>query len=196
MRYNEILEYDLKNIGQTRIKQLIEHPRFKAWFRNSKVVDDNNLPLVCHHYSFSKKNFNLFKPFSHFGSSKAAIDRYDTVNFDKIAGGKTFPVLLSIQQPMLIPDLEGHDYIDYHNCLVMGDYGMKYAIFEEEELPEPNEDDMNDQPKMTILQKNLLKKGIDGFKYTNDVEDAGKYSWITLKPGQAMSIFKLLKLVM
>ena len=49
---------------------------------------------------------------------------------------------------------------------------------------------------MLLLQKLLLKKGIDGFKYENLTEHSGSISWITLKPTQAMPLFKILSLVL
>ena len=46
----------------------ILNSNFWKWFGNSKVVDDNNKPLICYHGSYS--DFNIFKPSKSVGTHK------------------------------------------------------------------------------------------------------------------------------
>lgn len=197
MRYFELVEYSTKNISEPKMKKLLNHPRFKAWFKDSKVVDNDGNPLVCHHAT--NTDFKLFKPFSHFGTEKASNDLIK-LKTDNPENWRTHLVFLSIQQPMIIPDIDVHSYQAYA-ALLTGqneEFSDEYKIFEPKVLPKitfTGEDNTNVDAKMSILQKSLLKKGIDGFRYKNLGEDYGKESWIILKPTQAMPIFKLLKMI-
>lgn len=196
MRYFELVEYNIKNIPYEKLQKLLNHPRFKNWFNNSKVVDKKGMPLVCHHTTVH--DFKLFEPFSHFGTEMAALDLFKTKFMNTDSNWKTLFVFLSIKNPLVIPDLYVHSYQNYASILTgqSEEFGSDYKIFEPNEIPELTYTKKFDEEKnLKILQRALLQKGIDGFKYENTEEDRGNISWIILKPGQAMPIFKLLKMV-
>ena len=182
VKYYELLtELQYVDISHKKLQALVSHPRFKAWFRNSKVVDKDGWPMVCYHYS-STTNFKLFSPFSHFGTQEAALSRAEYVRVTDLNQGQTIQVLLSIQNPLEIPDLTVHNYENYRKYLISEN------IFRESDLPKITSD-----TNMLLLQKLLLKKGIDGFKYENLTEHSGSISWITLKPTQAMPLSQICK---
>lgn len=191
------------NLNELHIKDLLsklkDSSKFKAWFKNSKVVDKNDNPLICYH--FTTVDFKLAKPFSHFGSSKSANDVKNNL-YAGLSGGRILSVFLSIQNPMNIPDLCSHFYLEYYHLLVNGKNGNyksinepKYIIFSKDELPNPFNYKISENEKMSILQRKLLEKGIDGFKYINEEEDIGEISWIILKPAQAMPVMKIIGLI-
>ena len=85
---------------------LTQTPAFKAWFKQSKVVDAEGNPLVCYHVSGT--DFNEFKPLSHFGTAAQARSLYYG-RANKLGDPKllkqTYPVYLSIQKPLRIEDM-------------------------------------------------------------------------------------------
>jgi len=57
-----------------------QNPRFKSWFGASKVVDKSGLPMPVFHYTTNTFDISQFKPFSHFGTDKAALARWQYTN--------------------------------------------------------------------------------------------------------------------
>lgn len=124
MRYHEIIQ----EWSGSQIDHMTNSTEFKAWFGNSIVTDENGRPTPCFHYT--DVTFNQFKPFSHFGTANAALDRfhdsvkkysgYDVSKFsdDRSGGGRksfwykkgharehqTIPVFLRITNPLEIDD--------------------------------------------------------------------------------------------
>jgi hypothetical protein len=85
-------------------------PAFKAWFRGSKVVDANGKPLVAYHFS-SSAGFNAFKPWSHFGTKKAAQDRdYHTTSglYATRESPGSYAAYLSVKNPLRLSDKEAN----------------------------------------------------------------------------------------
>ena len=98
-----------------------DSPEFKAWFGNSKVTDDQGQPLVVYHGSLA--DFSEFNPNSHFGTAEQAAirvegkaglsDAFRTGREPRAADQTpvTYPVYLSIQNPMRVRDfLEDEDH--------------------------------------------------------------------------------------
>jgi|GEM_PF-2519167 hypothetical protein len=82
------------------LKSAFTDTLFESWFRNSKVVDSQNKPLVVFHATASEFDPYAFNPLSHFGSAKAAGDLYEFM--DDYSGTRVFPVFLNIKNPMKI----------------------------------------------------------------------------------------------
>lgn len=98
-RFNvEVFFNTQRGVDQTRT------PEFKAWFGDSKVVDENGDPLVVYHGTV--QNFeDIFDPEigdlgSHFGSPAQA-------NEFSEEGGRIYPVFLSIKNPLRLIDTGG-----------------------------------------------------------------------------------------
>jgi hypothetical protein len=80
-------------------------PQFKAWFRNSKVVDSNGLPIRCYHGTHSE-DFDEFKVSSQnahspygFYFTDSPDYAYEYVNMTA-PGGRLIPVYLRLENPM------------------------------------------------------------------------------------------------
>lgn len=82
-----------------------ETPEFRAWFKDSKVVDADGKPLVVYHGTRSAE-FSQFVTPSFFTSDPKAAGKYAekyAEPADVVAeGGRTLPVYLSIQNPKRI----------------------------------------------------------------------------------------------
>lgn len=90
-----------------------ETPEFKAWFKDSKVVDADGNPQVMYHGTYG--DFDTFKRRTgdiglHFGDSETASDRVATAvphrgNKDgKTLSASVMPVYLSIKNPIRLTD--------------------------------------------------------------------------------------------
>ena len=91
-------------------------PAFKAWFKKSKVVDADGKPLRVYHGTSVNKDFLAFKRRPgdvgiHFGTTGQANDRVSYLTSKQGAQEhpdkrpRTFPVYLSIQNPLRLTDL-------------------------------------------------------------------------------------------
>jgi hypothetical protein len=183
MRYAEIILESSGDPVNTRIDQTVASPKFKEWFRGSKVVDEQGVPLLCFHGTNTAFDPMAFRPFSHFGTIGAAKDRLsDKAKPKKFGGSNLISVFLSIKNPLRIADMNSHmvaDRIAITACQAAG-------VFDKAEFKS-----MMRLPKYKFLQvatKTLLANGIDGFVYDNIVEDKGSASWIILSADQVMPI--------
>ena len=93
-------------------KKAVQSPNFKAWFGNSKIVDDNGMPLILDHQTGEK--FSVFDT-KHDG---AGLYDYDTPfgvfmkkGFNDVIGASTpqprkihMPLFASIQNPLIVKD--------------------------------------------------------------------------------------------
>ena len=88
-------------------------PEFKAWFGDSKVVDENGKPLVVYHGTptdFSA--FNIDSPRNmmadrtaqgfYFTRDPEDAERYGVIRHRPNAGGQIMPVYLSVQNPLIL----------------------------------------------------------------------------------------------
>lgn len=207
MRYIELFE------NEKRIDTLLSNPKFTSWFNGSKVVDSNKRPEIVFHYSTSEIPFERFRAFSHFGTNKAAEERFDYFYDEDDDGTKvgfTVPCFLSIKKPLFIEDFQSTaNMLAYDLCLSnkismeelydVSDNRMKKLIkefskendyldidiFDEWVGDRIMESDFSDSKLIKLLNN----KGYDGLCYINTVEDSGSMSWITFKPDQVWKLF-------
>lgn len=171
----------------------VNTPEFRAWFKDSKVVDENGEPLVVYHST--REVFNSFQPLSHFGTADAAEERLKAYRgdgpIDDLFGGyeptprtgeNTIPVYLNIANPLEIEDTG----VDFFLSDLMEEAGVPSneatrinKLFEEEDATQG----------VNELLNAIQSEGFDGFKYINEVEDPGSISWMPLRPTQIKSIF-------
>jgi hypothetical protein len=170
-------------------------PEFKEWFRNSKVVDDSGEPAVVYHATTARENFSVFRQYKdvghHFGTTKAAQDRLDwlakDVDADKQGSARYYPVYLSIQNPLELPDLDtweprrimdilqDRDLITLDNPQDAADMTAILTRRKEDGTP--------------ALRKMLKRLRFDGIVYHNASEDKGSKSWVAFEPWQIKSVF-------
>ena len=109
----------LRKINETekRTDIILDDPKFRNWFKGSKVVDSNGKPLVCFHGT--KITFDSFRPLSHFGTINASnnfvfsdYDEYDIENASDLYDRKDniTPVYLSIKNPLKMEDENFHSW--------------------------------------------------------------------------------------
>ncbi len=155
-----------------------ETPEFKSKIAGTSILDDNSSPMLVYHGT--DKEFSSFRPFSHFGTSKAANERL--ADFD-VNGQRVLPSYLNIKNALEIEDsATGHTAEDLATILENRDI-----------LTTKQVDDILDAGD-ELAQANALSKAMettpyDGFKYTNLVEDAGSESYITIRPDQIIPAF-------
>jgi hypothetical protein len=163
--------------------RLYELSSFEKWFAGSKVVDKNGNPLRMFHST--KNEFEEFAPGSHFGTAKAAKHRfYDKTVAEKgfereIDNFRTYPVYLSIKNPLKVEDLMASDEATLFNYI-------KEQIFNKSFLGEDHRfKNFNLKYARTEgVYKALEKIGYDGLFYKNKIEDRGKHSWVIFRPDQ------------
>lgn len=152
-----------------------EYPIYYAIFKEeSSLTEDKSINTVAYHGSTD--DIAEFRPFSHFGSEKAAHDRMD---YKKVKNGKVYKVELNINNPLTIKDFPGVHY----DRLYAFELRDKKLISQEEMEYITTEQDPQE------LRKRLLDKlrdlGIDGFVYKNRYEDKGNLSYVIVDPRQA-----------
>lgn len=198
MRYIELFE------NKEIIDSLEHNKKFQTWFKGSKVVDKNNKPELVFHYSASEYHFDKFKSFSHFGTNKAAEERFDYFydGDDEITQiGFTVPCFLNIKKPMFIEDFQSssnmlaydlyiNDKITFEELYNVSNNSFKELIKTESDFNNIDQKyfshfDFDDKK----LVKLLSNKGYDGFCYINEVEDVGSMSWIIFNPNQVWRLF-------
>lgn len=168
-------------------------PEFKAWFRNSKVVDFDNKPMVMYHGTTAPGNFEVFRQAQdighHFGTRRAANARLhkDDVpiagfNNEPPTSSRIYPVYLSIQKPLRLEDLGTWE----PTAIAWSLNGEGIISKEEREQIQMMSSKERQMPK---LIQALKSKGYDGIIYQNMIEDKGSFSWIAFDPGQIKSVF-------
>jgi hypothetical protein len=188
-----------------------ETPEFKAWFGDSVVTNADGSPRVMYHSTGANPEY--FRPFTHFGTAKAANDRFDTLHDFSVntvgreaAKTQVVPVYLSIKNPLRMPDLASVDQFGETLPDNWDDYSggdPKYPLGWEGEgsvatilyqMDEITRDEFWDvQYNNDKAFRLLMRKGYDGIVYKNDVEDAGNDSYIIFKASQAKSALANLK---
>lgn len=156
--------------------------KFKDWFGDSKVVDENGKPLTVYHgtardfYAFNTHPDNQLG--SHFSSA------YEVANHfaESDQGGRVHPVYLNLKNPLDI----GSDLGDWSDMESLKEYlgPDNYEIFDEAELA--------DLHTPSDVVKALEQKGYDGIAYNNyfEGERSGvneEKSYIAFHPEQIKS---------
>lgn len=146
----------------------INSPAFKNWFNGSQVVDRHGNPKIVYHFTpstFRAFDTQLSEVGSHFGT-QAQSNSVFIVQGDN-RRGSTYPVYLSIKNPIRLEDKGNFDAI-YNVMPQLAD------IFE----GDPDFKDMydatgyyiNSRQSNDIIQRFLKKKGYDGIVYLNRAE--------------------------
>jgi hypothetical protein len=86
-------------------------PEWRAWFGDSKVVDENGNPRVVYHATRAAKDFDVFKITKdlgyHFGSTPDAANRAlgsRVGGVTQSGGARIYPVYLSIKNPLRVSE--------------------------------------------------------------------------------------------
>ena len=169
-------------------------PKFKKWFKDSKVVDEQGKPLVVYHGTEADENFSVFGTAAedqlgaHFGSKETANTRLKEVGpefgfYDQ----RVIPVYLNIKNPLRMGDAG-----DFENSEQVVE-ALRTSNLSEAQLAEIINvwknavDDLEDFPVKLIRQK-IEEFGYDGVVYKNTGEGGGD-SYITFHPEQIKSKF-------
>jgi len=178
------------------------NPRFNAWFKGSKVVDEDKNPMVVYHgTSGLKKEFNRFN-FSKFPATYFAENRSYSEWFANIKGGKK--VLLECYLKVLNPiDLTAFaiDFVTYEDFVLYIELKHGYTLPEAPMLKAMS-DEKGGLWAWQYLRYgsswiNFLKskKEFDGFHYyENNPDDLveGKQNitkaWMVFEPNQIKSV--------
>jgi hypothetical protein len=177
----------------------IETPAFKSWFKNSKVIDKNGEPLVVYHgttHPFDIRSFMVFNDIGHhFGTADSADDRLRAKSIEQdpdneyLETSKVYPVYLSIQNPLYIPDdlgtWEPEDVLRPDRNQKYVSHGVNFTDDEYNSVAMK----LNKKERTIELLRILKKHGYDGVKYKNVIEDPGSISWIAFEPQQIKSIY-------
>lgn len=153
-------------------------PQFKQWFGDwqkdpanaSKVVDKDGKPRVFAHATSSGKFDATFKsnPVQlgiHFGTPEQAADRlfYTTRKTTPAEGSRTYPVYLSIKNPLRLPDL--------------GDWRADNVYYGLKELKE-FEGEIRQNMTVAELRSIIKRHGYDGVVYKNTGEVGGSEPYV------------------
>jgi GH24 family phage-related lysozyme (muramidase) len=139
-----------------------------------------------------------FRPFSHFGTKKAAEDRFtDEVKNrgsfdpgqlrDKSGAPRTVPAHLNIQNPLQVRD---NGLVDAHSHMQAAIQGLIGKIPEEKlenYVALFKATGRNEEQQFAQIRRMLEAEGYDGMKYVNMAEDAGSESLIAIRPQQVRS---------
>jgi hypothetical protein len=182
---------------------------FKAWFGRSTVVNADGTPKRMYHSG--GHDVEEFRPFSHFGTAKAASDRFDSLHGFSVdvvgrkpEATRTYAVYLKIENPLRLPDLadiyydteRDQDLDDEPTPEQLEDGSVRARSWESEtdlatvlySRDVISRDEFWDvQYSPTDAMKLLRKKGYDGIVYKNAVEDPGNDSYIVFSPRQIKS---------
>jgi hypothetical protein len=166
-----------------------ETPEFKAWFGDSKVLDDGGRPLVVYHGTDADAPFTAFRTLGadigvHFGTAKAANDRINELNNWQ---QRIYPVFLRIKNPLRIDDAKGHAATQ-PTRLAANLVSQGILTAEEAQEVTQHAGRSIDKPREALIRL-LEAKGYDGLVYRNNAEDFGSDSFVVFHPEQVKSPF-------
>jgi hypothetical protein len=106
--------YPQSKVISERAQIPLDNPKFRAWFGNSKVVDEAGKPLVVYHGSGS--NFTSFDPsrvrFKEDGVAFFFTDNRGTADAYVSDDGEVMEVYLSLQNPLILMADENESAIE------------------------------------------------------------------------------------
>lgn len=174
---------------------ITETPAFKAWFKNSKVVDSKGLPLICYHGT--TKDFTEFRTETNFGPGKVRKSswvgelgswftapnegpEYDEHNAQFVAGSFT-------EDPKGNIGSENEFLPNAHIKPVYLSIQNPFEIFGFEELLEV----IQDEGSVIKLRSQLIQKGYDGVVVRDCNTDGFVFrdDWVAFYPQQIKSAF-------
>ncbi len=172
-----------------------QSPEFRAWFGNSKVVDENGNPKVVFHGT--NNQFSEFDPSRrelgfHFGSAPQANERINELSQMRTgqsgsgevysSGASVMPVYLSLEHPVRVAeDVGGWDDVESVKQALDAEH-LGSPVFSSAELSRAN--------SIPALRSLIQSKGFDGIVYPNDFEGRSD-SYIVFEPEQIKSAFNL-----
>jgi len=173
--------------------QRIDTPNFKRWFKNSKVVGSKGVPKIVFHATTVSDDFHAFRSGTeevgmHFGNPTQAAElfRYRGGFHDK-KGGRTYPVYLSIQNPLRVRDPEDGVWVSYGSIYNgLAQELMRTGKFERDEVEAALTRGVSKIEEMGELAELIKSKGYDGLVYRNRYEAPGD-SWVVFEPTQVKS---------
>lgn len=152
----------------------------------------SKIPDVVYHGSLDEIESKDFRPLTHFGTLKSALQRagensykigFNDDNFDDVI---IHPVNIKMNNPVRIRD--GQNLL--HSSIKIADmlyYTLKKITSEEREsIISSSEENRNN-----ILVKVLKSKGYDGMVYKNCHEDIGKDSYIIFESSQIINSLEI-----
>lgn len=159
-------------------------PEFKGWFKKSAIVDSQKNPLIFYHGTTAEFQAFDTKYVSelglHFGAARAA------GNKSYGEGGKIFPVVLSIQNPLRTRDIR--DFAADMSKMSLGSaVAQGMCKRSDEACIRPIMESFLRVKDNKECIKLLGKYGYDGIVYGNDFEDYGYDSVIAFHPNQVRS---------
>lgn len=159
-----------------------ETPEFRAWFGDSKVVDENGKPLVVYHGTGVAETFNEFRIGKdglgiHLGTAQAANEAFESTGTDS-QHRRIYSAYVRIQNPIELPDLTFWEPKDVVTEVRKKDPSIQFT--ESSHLG-------SKFYRMEDVVDALKHAGYDGVKYTNAHEDKGSVSWIAFDPRQIKS---------
>ena len=187
----------------------VDTPEFKAWFGDSKVVDEQGKPLVVYHGT--RRGFDVFNTEglgAHFGTASAANARVglpleegaaiERAALDDDLGdvaGSLVPVYLSVKSPFRMPDR-----LSWLPDMVLADI-EKAGALEPRILRQLREDpdieallrgELVGDPPTVLRAQEAIKEaledaGYDGIVYRNRVEGEPADSYAVFRPEQIKS---------
>ncbi|PLX71828.1 MAG: hypothetical protein C0602_00210 [Denitrovibrio sp.] len=163
--------------GQPMFLRQSNRQTFKEWIKDSVVKEP------VYHVSKVAGFGGKFKLFSHFGSQKAARDRFRRI---QEIDANTYKVFLNIKKP-----IEIHDDTLLENAK---DLAMALSKSKSDKkiltMNQLNEIYYSSEKRAEeILFQALDAKGYDGFVYKNRVEDMGSISYVPLRANQIKSAY-------
>ncbi|BAV39283.1 P domain-containing [Tenacibaculum phage pT24] len=148
----------------------------KEWLKNSMIKKP-----VFHGTGTYFEIFNTDTK-TEFGSHFGTLECAKYVAYRRSKSPIILNVFLNLENVYELPDLGKFTIERVLNQL------HKDGIFTKDEIIEYNQ--LNDDVKLGLIKKDLVKNhNIDGFKYINNREDNGNFSYIAFYPNQIKSIF-------
>lgn len=161
-----------------------QRPEFRAWFQDSKLINQHGGPLVIYHGT--NLQFTAFcqgEEGIHLGTRKAALDRARALRSKQIL----MPLYARLRNPLRVPDLG-----------MWGFWTVMRAVREVNAISEGQAEQAgsafvghSDARGWQMLHEALEGAGYDGFIYRNEVEGRSRErcrdSWVVFRPEQIKS---------
>lgn len=195
-----------------------EYTYFWRWFGHSKVVDNDNYPLIVFHGTKTKTPYHSLMQFGTFETENHRLrmifsDDPDEVAFRHLhADFKDHAPLLKIERNHPWGKYDEYDIYDQGSMIIpvflridnpleltndiaffskkIGKLNPEYiGILLEAGYTEKQIKNMTNHENKEIVCELLMDKGYDGVKFPNVAEGVGDTSWIIIDPVQIFPLF-------
>lgn len=136
------------------------------------------------YHSSPNPSVKTFKPGTHFGSEKAAIERASASKYEA-QEMYVYKVVLSITKPLEIYDEGGVHDLNYLIDAVQSADRKALSGWHIYHIKKIAQEDGEDAAIAAFATALKAQKGYDSLMYTNNTEDEGSLSWVILWPEQA-----------